>query len=264
MAGFFARINQRSGVDTPEALLFHQGLRVIVYLATAAIMARGEKRPFGAYGLPLRQTFGKLFWQGVVWGLIYQTVEMVVIWALGGFSFGTIALSGATLIKYAFVWAVGYVLVGIDEEFQFRGYAQFTLADGMHFWPAAILTSALFGAAHLGNSGENWIGALNVALFGLFACFTLRRTGNLWWVVGFHAATDYGESFLYSTPDSGQLLQGHLLNSSFHGPRWLTGGAVGPEASVIDFVMPGLTALVFANSYRLSAKAISGRTHEAR
>jgi hypothetical protein len=30
---------------------------------------------------------------------------------------------------------------------------------------------------------------------------------------------------------------GHLLNSSFHGPAWLTGGSVGPEGSVLVFVV---------------------------
>jgi hypothetical protein len=30
-------------------------------------------------------------------------------------------------------------------------------------------------------------------------------------------------------------LHGHLFNSSFHGPVWLTGGTVGPEASVFSF-----------------------------
>jgi uncharacterized protein len=48
---------------------------------------------------------------------------------------------------------------------------------------------------------------------------------------------DYAETFLYSTPDSGFLAQGHLLNSSFHGPRWLTGGTTGPEGSIMEFVV---------------------------
>src|SRR5712691_4220683 len=36
----------------------------------ALIMARIEKRPFGAYGLPPRCAFGKLFWLGMIWGLV--------------------------------------------------------------------------------------------------------------------------------------------------------------------------------------------------
>ena len=37
--------------------------------------------------------------------------------------------------------------------------------------------------------------------------------------------------------DSGTMVQGHLLNPSFHGAAWLTGGTVGPEGSVLVFVV---------------------------
>src|SRR3989442_350419 len=120
------------------------------------------------------------------------------------------------------------LLVGFSEEFLFRGYALYTLSTGIGFWPAAGLLSALFGAVHLHNPGESWIGGLSAGLIGLFFCFTVRRTGSLWFAIGLHAAWDYSESFVYSVPDSGAMVPGHLLNSSFHGPRWLTGGTVGP------------------------------------
>ena len=71
----------------------------------------------------------------------------------------------------------------------------------------------------------------------MFFCFTLRRTGNLWFAIGWHAAFDFGETYVYSVPDSGFVMPGHLLAASLHGPRWLTGGTVGPEGSVVDFVV---------------------------
>ncbi len=42
---------------------------------------------------------------------------------------------------------------------------------------------------------------------------------------------------------------GHLLNSSFHGARWLTGGTIGPEGSVLDFVVFLIAFVVFARLY---------------
>lgn len=77
-------------------------------------------------------------------------------------------------------------------------------------------------------------------IVGILAAFALSRTGNIWFPIGMHAAWDWGETFFYSTPDSGFLAQGHLLNSSFHGPTWLTGGSVGPEGSVFAFVVLAL------------------------
>ncbi|HEY6291801.1 MAG TPA: hypothetical protein VI455_09615, partial [Terriglobia bacterium] len=73
-----------------------------------------------------------------------------------------------------------------------------------------------------------------------------RRTGSLWFAIGLHASWDYSESFLYSVPDSGAMIPGHLLNSSFHGPVWLTGGAVGPEGSALVFVVIGGLFLIFS------------------
>ena len=238
------------GTLTPGFELAFESVAIITVFLAAFIMSRIEKRRFAEYGIPSRGAFRGLFWRGVLWGLALESVEMVIIYALGGYSFGGLALSGAALLHYAVTWAIGFVLVGIAEEFTFRGYAQFTLTSGMGFWPAAVLLSALFGAIHLGNPGEGWVGALSVMLFGLFACFTLRRTGNLWFAIGLHAASDYAETFIYSVPDSGMLAKGHLLNATFHGPKWLTGGSIGPEGSVIDFVLFLLSFVLFARLYR--------------
>jgi hypothetical protein len=46
-------------------------------------------------------------------------------------------------------------------------------------------------------------------------------------------------------------MPGHLLASSFHGPAWLTGGTVGPEGSVFDFVIMAIAFVVFDRVYRL-------------
>jgi uncharacterized protein len=244
-----AKQAQTGGVLTPQFSLIFESTILLLVLASAWIMSRIEKRPFGAYGTPLQGAFGKLFWQGVVWGLAFETIEMLAMYALGGFSFGNLALAGTALLKYAILWAIAFVLVGLFEEFLFRGYAQFTLGSGIGFWPAAFLLSAAFGAGHLSNPGEGWVGALSVFLFGMFGCFTLRRTGTLWFAIGLHAAADYAETFLYSVPDSGLLATGHLLNSTLHGPRWLTGGSIGPEGSVIDFILFAIAFAVFHFAY---------------
>jgi uncharacterized protein len=226
----------------------------VEFLASAVlpafVMAAIEKRSFGDYGLPRRQAFGKAFWVGMVWGVVAISALMLVIGGTGDFSLGRLALHGMRILKFAAFWGGFFVIVGLSEEFLLRGYTQFTLTQGMGFWPAALLLSTLFAALHLGNPGETWVGLLAVAAIGLFLCLTLRRTGNLWFAVGFHASWDWGESYLYSVPDSGGMSPGHLLHSSFHGSRWITGGSVGPEGSVLVFVIIGLTWLAFDRVYR--------------
>jgi uncharacterized protein len=227
-----------------------QEVEVMMAAVLAAfIMARLEKRTFGDYGLRRQSAFGRSFWIGAVWGLLGITLLLLLIEASGGFSFGQIVLHGARILKFAAFWGVVFLAVGLFEEFFFRGYTQFTLTQAIGFWPAALLLSTAFGAVHLGNKGEALLGALAAGLIGLFFCLTLRRTGNLWFAVGFHASWDWGESYLFSVPDSGQISPGHLLSSSFHGSRWLTGGSVGPEGSVLVFVVVGLLWIAFARLY---------------
>jgi uncharacterized protein len=72
-----------------------------------------------------------------------------------------------------------------------------------------------------------------------------------------HASWDWGESYLYSVPDSGGMVTGHLFNSSFHGSRWLTGGSVCPEGSVLVFVVIAASWVVFDRVYPSVARAPS-------
>jgi membrane protease YdiL (CAAX protease family) len=230
-------------------LVAELGLAIIA--AVPAIgMSRIEHRPFGCYGIPLRHAFGKLFWFGALWGFGSITLLLLALHGANAFDFGGLALHGARVLNFALFWGAFFLIVGFYEEFLTRGYTQFTLTQSVGFWPAAVLLSAGFGALHLGNPGESWVGILGAVLIGFFFCLTLRRTGNLWFAIGFHTSWDWGESYFYSVPDSGGMAPGHLLHSSFHGPSWLTGGSVGPEGSVFLFVLLVLLWVVFDRVYR--------------
>ena len=234
---------------TPRVLGAQEGLAALCAVAAAAILARLERRRFAEYGMPLTQALGKNFWIGAAWGIAAVSALMLMIRMLGGYSFGSVDLSRADIARYGLEWAAAFFLVGVYEEFFFRGYLQFTLTSGIHFWPAALLLSGAFGAVHLRNPGEGPVGALSVFVIGMFLCFTLRRTGTLWFAIGFHSAYDFGETYVYSVPDSGIVMPGHLLASSFHGPAWLTGGTVGPEGSVFDFVVIAIAFVIFDRVY---------------
>lgn len=244
------------GRITPGAIFTQECILLTATVAGTLIMSLLEQRPFGSYGLPLADAFGAKFWQGILWGIAMISAALLLIYAFGGFSFGEPALHGVEAWRYGIVWGVVFLSVGFFEEFLFRGYAQFTLSSGVGFWPAAFAISALFGFVHLRNSGEDKIGAFSVFVVGMFLCLVLRRTGNLWLAVGLHAAFDWGETYLYSVPDSGLVAPGHLLNSSFHGPTWLTGGTVGPEGSVMVFLVLAIAAAIFVRMYRVRPEGL--------
>lgn len=124
------------------------------------------------------------------------------------------------------------------------------------FWNAAWVTSVLFGGGHTGNTGENWVGIFAAAGIGLVFCVSVRLTGSVWWAIGCHAAWDWGESYFYGTPDSGLVAQGHLLTTTQAGGVLWTGGADGPEGSLLVIPIILLLLLVLVVQY--------GRRHEAR
>jgi uncharacterized protein len=222
-----------SGADGGTSFLVRELMDFLIFLLASWIMGRLERRTIADYGLPWRKMFRGQFWQGVLLGFASITCLLVAMRFAGVFYFGTIALHGADIWKWAGIYALVFILVALREEFRARGYALYTLSAGIGFWPAAILSAAHFGYSHHGSSGEDWIGLVNAGLFGLLACFLLRRTGNLWMPIGVHMAFDWSETYLYGVADSGQVLPGHLLNSSSSGPAWLSGGTVGPEGSLL-------------------------------
>lgn len=164
---------------------------------------------------------------------------------IGVFSFGTIGLHGVQICKDAVLWGVIFFFGALLEESLFRGYVQFTLTTGIGFWPAAVLTSVLFGYAHR-NSGETLAGIFSAGAAAFLFCLLLRRTGDLWMPIGFHAAWNWGETFFYGVPDSGSVASRNLFNASFSGPRWLTGGTVGPEGSWLCLLLIATLFMIFA------------------
>ncbi len=234
------------GVPSAQAQLVQELIGFAVVFGATLIMSRIERRSAGVYGLPLQGLLGGKFWLGFLFGLVEICLLIGLISAFGGYSFGALALQGSQILHWGAFHLLLFVFVGLFEEFFFRGYTLFTLGDGIGFWPAAVLLSLVFGAAHLLNPGEGVVGAASVVVVGFFFCFTLYRTGNLWYAVGLHASFDWGETFLFSVPNSGTVMQGHLSNSMLHGAKWLTGGSVGPEGSIFCFLTMALQFLVVA------------------
>jgi hypothetical protein len=167
------------------------------------------------------------------------------LYLAGALSFTEGTPQGSVIWLYAVGYGFYFVLGALLEEFSCRGYLLFTLTTGVGFWPAAVLSSILFGLLHTRNPGETAIGCFSTGVFGLLFCLMLRRSGNLWMPIGFHAAYNWGEAFFYGTPDSGLLSPERFLTAKLSGPNWLTGGSAGPEGSYLCLAILALVAIGF-------------------
>src|SRR2546430_15355796 len=108
----------------------------------------------------------------------------------------------------------------------------------MGFWPAAILISFLFGALHyFSKPYERWPDWASTGLLALLICLTLRRTGDLRFAIGFHAAFDFGAIFVYSGPNGGGRGPAPVLSAPFHRAGVPFGGKLGPWASFFLFLV---------------------------
>ena len=269
MAGFLKGVSAlnhilhllpKSGAATTDAApSFAFVTESIPFLATLFvtwIMSRIEKRPASVYGLGGQRKLPRFF-AGLAWGVTCLSLLVFTLLKTGLLVIDTRLLFGSDIFRYGAIWLVGFLLVGLLEEYLTRGYLQYTLTRGLAgvykwafktrhsaalgFWTAAAALSFLFGFSHNSNPGESPIGLASAGFAALVFCLSLWRTGSLWWAIGFHTSWDWAQSFLYGVADSGIMVRFHLFATHPVGKPLLSGGATGPEGSI--FILPVLSLI---------------------
>lgn len=214
-------------------------------IIATAIMAAIERRSILSYGFSPSPDAWSRFRAGVALGVANPAIVALLMLAFGGMQIQGFGLTGIEWIVYPLGWLLAMLMVGFFEEIVFRGYGLVALARGIGFWPAAIVITLLFGAAHLGKPGENAVDILSVMFIGFTIAITFLRTGSLWLAAGFHFAFDYMQFFVIGTRNGSQQPVGTLFHATFNGPAWVNGGPLGTEASYFVFpVTLGMLALI--------------------
>lgn len=243
------------------------------------IMSKIERRPIAVYGFGDRRKVSHFF-AGLGWGVACLSLLVLMLWKTGLLVFDSRLLTGIDVLRYGAIWLLGFLFVGLAEEYLTRGYLQFTLTRGLAaiyrlafkttrgevwaFWTSAVIFSILFGLGHSNNAGESPIGLLSAGLAGMVFCFSLWRTGSLWWAVGFHTSWDWAQSFLYGVADSGLMVQHHLLATHPVGKPVLSGGTTGPEGSIFIVAILAIASLIIIFTLpRTRDRGMLGSTNSA-
>jgi membrane protease YdiL (CAAX protease family) len=216
----------------------------LIALIGTVIFARYEQRPIDSYGLPISQALGMRTVEGALVGIAMAGAVAVGMYLLGGMQVHGLATSGTALAVSALAWLGSNICVGVAEELLYRSYLLQTLWRSIGFWPASIVIAVVFAGDHyFYKSGENIWDVITLTSLSLWLCYSVLRTGTLWFAVGFHVAFDYMQVFIIGTPNGSQMPIGRLLEVSFEGPAWLTGGVLGTEASLLMYPLIGLAWL---------------------
>ena len=228
-----------AGTDGVVRYLVDHLIQLAIVLVFVWVASKLERRPFGTYGLSRRPSMRAGFWKGAAAGFVLLSLLVFVLSALGALRLSMAPQRALVGAGFGLVYAAIFWLLALREEFLYRGYGLRTLAEAAGFGTAAVVTTIWFTATHMGPQ-ENPLGLASVAVFGLIACLTLARTGSLWMAIGFHAAWNWGQTYFYGVADSGHApAPGHLLAATVPStaPAWLSGGAAGPEGSVLCLVL---------------------------
>jgi hypothetical protein len=231
-------------------------LFVLLILFGAQALMRGHVNPaaglailsslvFGAYLLGYRFIEGrrppelvglisvKEFFAGLALGVTLFSAVIVVLWLLRVYHFagtGTAAGLGAG--------ALSALLAATVEETLIRGFLFRIVQMVGGTWIAVIISSAFFGAGHAFNPGATVTSSLAITLeAGVLLAAAYVLTGRLWFPMGLHAGWNFSEGSLYGLSVSGFTAKNALTHGTLIGPVILTGGAFGPEASIVAVIL---------------------------
>jgi len=230
-----------TGSNSLQTDLIREFWLALLVLVATAVMAGLERRPLRSYGYTDSAGLQRLCF-GACWGFLTISAFVAALWLHGSLVFDGFSSANRYVLPDAAASMLGALLVGLVEESLLRGYPQFVLSRALGFWWAAPSLSLIFGLMHGGNGGETWLGLLGAGAGGLFFCLSLWYTKSLFWAVGFHSGFDWGESYFYGTPNSGDVAPWRLIATHPTGDPLWSGGSAGPEGSLL--LVPLLVASI--------------------
>jgi membrane protease YdiL (CAAX protease family) len=141
---------------------------------------------------------------------------------------------GWRALLFSFSAAIGAALA---EEIIMRAIFFRIVEESLGTWIALALSAALFGLLHGFNPGATLTSIAAIALeAGVLLAGTFMLTRRLWMAIGMHTAWNFTEGGIFGASISGTTPHG-LFTSRFAGPRLLTGGEFGPEASIVAVLL---------------------------
>ncbi len=95
----------------------------------------------------------------------------------------------------------------------------------------------IFALLHIGARGANFIAFLNLLLFSLLLVVFVLKHQNIWAACGWHSAWNWTMGTVFGLEVSGRDQICTFFDFSLTGPKLFSGGAYGPEGSVMATIV---------------------------
>jgi membrane protease YdiL (CAAX protease family) len=194
-----------------------------------------ERRPFASIGLR-DGSAAKSFGSGHTVGMLSIMGIVAVLWLARGLhaTGAATAWSSPASLPVIGLLLVGFGLQSSVEELLFRGWLFSVLAKKFNVSGGILISSALFALLHF-TRGEPWLVNVCDFAFGVFACTWALRFRSILGIMGWHAGWNWLLAVGFGLPLTGLDvgIPALLVDLKARGPVWLTGGAEGPEGSVV-------------------------------
>ncbi len=202
----------------------------LLYVGYVRLVERRAVDELGGAGAPAEAA------RGFAVGAALFTVTMGILVAAGAAS---VARGDGWRALAAGIGAA--VAAALVEETLFRAIFFRIVEASLGSWVALAASAALFGLMHAFNPGATVVSTAAIALeAGVILAAAYVYTRRLWMAIGLHAAWNFTEGGVFGASVSGGAAHG-LLHSTFRGAPLVSGGAFGPEASIVA-VLVCLTA----------------------
>ena len=217
----------------------------VIYLGLYALFVRWFEKRWPT-DLPLRRLVSH-----TLLGLLVGFVFMVMV-------VGSITATGcAAEFWNGFSWREQYdafalfLMVAVGEEVMSRGVIFRLIDERWGTWVALIVSSLFFGLGHISNDNSSWWASFAIAIeAGLLLGAAYKWSGNLWVPIGIHWAWNYTQGNIFGMAVSGNTMESNMLTTTVEGPDIITGGAFGPEASIITVIIGLICSIVFLSNCR--------------
>ena len=124
-----------------------------------------------------------------------------------------------------------------------RGYFFVSTASCGSVPVAIFVSSGLFAAMHVGNSGVSAIALLNVFLFGVFAAIYFLKRGSIWGVCAIHSIWNFTQANVFGCNVSGLVMNTSIFSTVGNGGAW-SGGEFGPEGGLGTTVVLAIAIII--------------------